>query len=466
MIERTEIDKVAHDLQVRVADVERDYVNGWLLNGIFGHSALASVLALKGGNALRKAYFENTRYSRDLDFTVPGAIDREQLRTELESVCGFVTERTGVRFLQERLQVEEKRRVAKDLEVLEVRAYFLDFYGEKQTVPVRVYMDVTQYDKLLLPVSSRGLIHPYSDAADCVAEVRCMALEEILASKLKCLLQRRHSADLFDYMRWIFFEDVAIDRGLLLKTFLKKTIYERAPGAAFELLLNLPFSVIGGLWNRFLSVPSSCVIGFEEGVNRFKSHLEGLFGAQRAQSAYRLSFFPSRLREPIMNAGRDQRLIRLVYDGRERQVEPYALKYKVRQDGGGGEYFYAFDRTGGTSSGPGMKTFVPEKIVELTELQETFEPRFEIEIAKAGELSNDVSFRGRRGSRRRFVPGFGIVRSPRIRTGRIAGPRHRFRCSVCGKLFLRKSRTASLKKHKDRSGSDCYGVYAIYEGYY
>jgi len=61
-----------------------------------------------------------------------------------------------------------------------------------------VRLDVTQFDRRYLPVQQRMLIHPYSDAELCSTSIRCVKLEEMLATKLRCLLQRRHIADLFD----------------------------------------------------------------------------------------------------------------------------------------------------------------------------------------------------------------------------------------------------------------------------
>jgi hypothetical protein len=45
------------------------------------------------------------------------------------------------------------------------------------------------------------------------------------------------------------------------------------------------------------------------------------------------------------------------YDNVRRIVEPYSLVYKARTDGHRAEYLYVWDRTGGRSSGPGIKTF-------------------------------------------------------------------------------------------------------------
>lgn len=456
MIDRKEIDRVARELSVHPTDVERDYVNGWLLAGL-SRSPLREALVLKGGNALRKAYFANTRYSKDLDFSTPGPMSHEFLRAEVEAACSYVSERTGVAFDNGRLVVEDKRRVSKDLEVLQVRAYFVDFYGQRQTVPLRVFMDVTQYERLWMPAAELPLLHPYSDASACAGTtVRCMALEEILASKLKCLLQRRHVADLFDYLRWVFFEDVAIDRAQVLWVFLRKTIYDRAPGAAFELLTNLPFVALQSLWEQYITCPSSCHIGFAEGVQRFRQHLEELFGGQRHSRGYELEFLSSKHREPILSAGRSKHLMRLVYDGEPRIIEPYAIRYKERHDGGGGEYFYAFNVSGG-SSPPGIRSFVPSKIEALEELQQGFVPQFEIELAKAGELPDDIGFHGNR-SPRTFIPGFGTTRSSS------SGPKYRVRCNRCGKLFARKTHHSKLRQHTTPDGQRCYGTWGTQEG--
>ena len=60
MIERDEIQAKADEFGLHWSNVQRDYVFGWLIGGLFEVSALADVVALKGGNALRKAYFPST----------------------------------------------------------------------------------------------------------------------------------------------------------------------------------------------------------------------------------------------------------------------------------------------------------------------------------------------------------------------------------------------------------------------
>ncbi len=108
MIDAKEIEAKAKQFEIHTSNVQRDYVFGWLLFGIFTQSALKDELFLKGGNALRKGYFLETRYSADLDFGMPHDIDPEVLRAEIIKVCVAVQEQAGVVFAQDDTRVEEK----------------------------------------------------------------------------------------------------------------------------------------------------------------------------------------------------------------------------------------------------------------------------------------------------------------------------------------------------------------------
>jgi hypothetical protein len=56
-----EIEEKAREFRINPADVEKDYVYGWVLNALYTQSTLGNQLVLKGGNGLRKAYLPNTR---------------------------------------------------------------------------------------------------------------------------------------------------------------------------------------------------------------------------------------------------------------------------------------------------------------------------------------------------------------------------------------------------------------------
>jgi len=239
-----------------------------LLCAIYSASPLARTLILKGGNCFRKAYFANTRFSNDLDFSTTSSIDPSELNAELARICDFVQDKTGVIFDKSRTRVEEKQNSDAGRTIYEARLYFADFYGNPHTITISVRLDFSQFDQIYLPVQERNLIHPYSDVEICKASIKCHKLEELLAAKLKCLLQRRHSFDLYDYVYSIFLNrDIEVNRSEIVGTFLKKTIFQPSPGIARGLLLDLPFEVFRGIWAKYIVCPKQSLIDFDSAIN-------------------------------------------------------------------------------------------------------------------------------------------------------------------------------------------------------
>jgi predicted nucleotidyltransferase component of viral defense system len=98
VISRDELLVQAKAFELGEADVQRDYLFGWIISGIFRESSLADRATLKGGNALRKGYLPGTRFSDDLDFSTPDGVDGQAVLAELNWVCEFAGDATGVRF--------------------------------------------------------------------------------------------------------------------------------------------------------------------------------------------------------------------------------------------------------------------------------------------------------------------------------------------------------------------------------
>ena len=98
MISKTELLSVSAATRLRPDVVEKDYMLGWLLAGIYNHPAIAKTWVFKGGTCLKKCYFETYRFSEDLDFTLTDASQIEEgfLRKTLEEVCDWVYEKTGL----------------------------------------------------------------------------------------------------------------------------------------------------------------------------------------------------------------------------------------------------------------------------------------------------------------------------------------------------------------------------------
>lgn len=340
----------------------------------------------------------------------------------------------------------------------DARVYFKSFYGEED-FRLRVSMDVKEYDRIFLPIQRRQLVHSYSDHSQCSTTIQCFKLEELLASKLKALLQRRHSPDLYDFVHAIFFQKVLdVSRLEVLTTFLKMTIYEPDPVVAKNLLLQLPFEVIRGLWSEYLVCPKISDFSFDNAEQWFKASIAEIFGLleprhlhARAGWSDNLYYYPPNFRDALIEAGRLKRLIRFVYDEIERRVEPYALTFKRRRDGVAREYFYGWDQTGGRSGEIGIKSYTADKVQAVEILQESFEPRFPIELTKAGQYFGKPFFSGSPGPRT-------SARKPSRSSYGTYGAEYRVECPYCGKTFKRtKYGDTKLNEHKDQYGNRCYG---------
>lgn len=399
MITNADIEQKAAEFSISPIDVEKDYVYSWLLKAIYEQPALANRLVLKGGQAIRKAYLPSTRFSKDLDFSVPDELDKALLERELRVVCERVTAATGIKFSEEVL-TKDKNLPIPGVDAFEARLYFKGFYQESN-LKLRAQLDITQFDRILLPVQSRQLLHPYPDASECTATIRCHKLEEILASKLTAILHRRRCGDLFDLLYSILIsKEYEVSRREVVATFLRKSIFETGPETGKRELLAVAIPAFEEQWSSLI-VPSAALFAFTFATQNFHGLIESLFaalvpvvatgniassaasmrGIGRAGTGGGFSHFPSGTRSTIITAGRNRRMVELVYDGYRRLIEPYKLEYYVRKsDHQGSEYFWGWDTSGGKSGKQGIKMFTCDKIQAVSETNHAYTPRFPVEM--------------------------------------------------------------------------------------
>lgn len=470
MIGSEEIQKISKEKAINTSNIQRDYLFGWLLFYIFTQSKYKDILFLKGGNALRKGYFVNTRFSSDLDFGTPHDLDIDDLRTSIEDACNFIQTQSKIKFAFERNSVDEKFGKWKETrwKVFEAKIYFNDFYGKADHIVLKISLDITRFDKTYLPIQTVPLIHPYSDSKDLACDIRCMQLEEVLATKLKCLLQREHSADLYDFIYSIYLNpDVPIDKGEIRRVFLKRTIFERNVLVIKNILLNLPLEYMKATWAKNLVCTKDVFIEIDDAITRFSEEIQEIFKDAQDNPWTDKHYFNSEFRNTILRAGKEMKLLRMTYQGVPRLVESYALKFQERSDGVAKEYLYVYDRTG-SKNNPGWKTFVAENTSDIEMTDEKFEPQYEIELCKAGEYPDDkylydVKKKQQKEYEKSVKASKRATRSPSRVRSVFSGPKHVFKCSTCGKKFYRKEYNATLKQHKNKQKYPCYG-YGIYDG--
>ena len=179
------------------AVIERDYVLAWFLTGLAGHP-LREVLAFKGGTALRRCWFEDYRFSEDLDFTLTRAIALEDILAGLDEIFVAVEATCGLRIAFDR---EDRHGHQNN------HTFYLRYQGPLPA-PNDVKVDITINEVLCFPLQARP-IHRIYDSFDDLPEgptVRVYAIEEIVVEKLLALSDRARNEprDLYDL--WYLFD--------------------------------------------------------------------------------------------------------------------------------------------------------------------------------------------------------------------------------------------------------------------
>lgn len=166
--------------------LERDYLLSWLLAGIGQVGSLRDTLVFKGGTALKKCYFGDYRFSEDLDFSgvgdAPSGTAMEQaVRKACDAAAKLLDQYAPIEIVCERYT--EKEPHPQGQEAFTIRARF-PWQRDPQT---RVMIETAMDEQLLKPPSNRKVIHEYGEPLE--AKVQVYALEEIVAEKLRAILQ-------------------------------------------------------------------------------------------------------------------------------------------------------------------------------------------------------------------------------------------------------------------------------------
>ena len=320
-------------------------------------------------------------------------------------------------------------------------------------------MDLTRYDKTIYEPVSLALIHPYSDADKVVCNIRCMKLEEIIATKLKCLMQRQKAPDLFDYAYSIQLLGGKLNKDEVREALVQKTIFNQNPYILKGIIEATDFDFFRKMWLKSIICAKKQFIKVENAISTLLTDLDNLFASVSDNGYARFAYFPVEARTKIMKAARSQTLLEIMYNNDIRLVEPYALKFMKPRNKQPREYLYVFNQSGGSSQ-PGWRTFGCENMQSIENTDKTFKPQYPIELSKAGELPEnpylfDPNKPTKRPSRRKsFANIFSRINSN--------SPTYVYQCSYCGKKFYRKNRNSANRKHKDNNGYSYNGKTSYY----
>lgn len=175
----------------RSSMVEQDLIISRALVDLYRNPALKNTLAFRGGTALNKLFFTPAaRYSEDLDFV---QIRNESIGQTLSDIRAVLDPWLG------QARWTQKQWSAK---------LFYRFIST-DNVPSRLKIEINTVESFSILGFKN---HPYSLQSPWYSgntEICTYAIEEIMATKLRALYQRRKGRDLFD--NWMAIKNLEID---------------------------------------------------------------------------------------------------------------------------------------------------------------------------------------------------------------------------------------------------------------
>lgn len=265
MIKPGEIQQKAREMGVRDQQIEKDYILSWILQGIANHEHLSKVIVFKGGTVLKKVYFEDYRFSEDLDFTLlNNKISNDQIFTWFKEVFDYVQQEANI-----------KLSIIDDNEHEDGGINFYISYtgplgGQGSNKKVKV--DISKNEKMEFDPVSKNVLIRYSDLTE--HQLLCYSLEEVLVEKMRTVMQRMQARDFFDI--WYLLEVHGMDADFHLKEFTSKCTSKGLNAGDFHKKLTERLPQYKGRWKSSMSEQIKDLPDFDKVERETQRHLKKL----------------------------------------------------------------------------------------------------------------------------------------------------------------------------------------------
>lgn len=262
MISRAELQRLASREKVALGILEKDYVLTEVLKALSQVYTLSELLVFKGGTALRKVYFTDWRYSEDLDFTVKHDMKEEELRQELEKWYLRVEQTSQIRLTTKMLH--------KPNGYARIRAQFIG----PLSYPGMIFMDLSFDEPLCLaPDYRKVLAAPFPSEGQ---KVLAYPLEEVLAEKMRSLLERGKARDYYDVWRLLKEKSSSLDLKLLGTVLLKKLSHKGLTITGIHDFLHQDIGILNQYWENDLEQQIIPLPSLDDVIEELRAMLDKL----------------------------------------------------------------------------------------------------------------------------------------------------------------------------------------------
>lgn len=234
MITKEEIKKIAFQTRLDAPQIEKDYVLGWVLCAIAQHPILSDLWVFKGGTCLRKIFFENYRYSEDLDFTIIQQTDSDRLIVFMNEISDFVYSKSGIEIDNKRTVFDANTNPSNQT-IVQGRIYYRGPVSPQSPRQwPRIKFDLTSDEVIVTPTEKKQIIHPYSDHQLITPyHVSSYSSYDIFAEKLRAFFERTRPRDLYDVVE-LHKRLTDIDMDILKECFIKKCAFKNITNLSID----------------------------------------------------------------------------------------------------------------------------------------------------------------------------------------------------------------------------------------
>lgn len=265
MIKPGEIQQKARTVGVRDQQIEKDYILSWILKGIAQHEQLSKVIVFKGGTVLKKIYFEDYRFSEDLDFTlINNEISNEQIFEWFRETFDYIKEEANI-----------------PLEIIDNNEhedgginFYISYIGPLggQGNNKRVKIDISRSEQLVFEPVMKDVFIDYTDIEE--YQLLCYPLEEVLVEKMRSVMQRMQARDFYDI--WYLLEQHRMDVDFYLNEFESKCKSKELNHTDFPKKLAERLPQYKGRWQSSMSEQIKNLPDFDQVEREVQRHLKKL----------------------------------------------------------------------------------------------------------------------------------------------------------------------------------------------
>ncbi|MBX7206648.1 MAG: nucleotidyl transferase AbiEii/AbiGii toxin family protein [Bacteroidia bacterium] len=265
MIKPGEIQQKANAVGVRDQQIEKDYILSWILFGIAKHEQLSETIVFKGGTVLKKVYFEDYRFSEDLDFTLLNSeIPNEQILVWFKEIFEFIKDEANIPLDSIDNNEHEDGGIN----------FYVSFIGPLggQGNNKKVKVDISRSEKLVFEPVMNDVFIGYSDLEE--HQLLCYSLEEVLVEKMRSVMQRMQARDFYDI--WYLLEEHGMDADFYVSEFETKCKSKDLIHADFSKKLDERLPQYKGRWKSSMSEQIKDLPDFDQVEREVQRHLKKL----------------------------------------------------------------------------------------------------------------------------------------------------------------------------------------------